>query len=218
MRKGDFIWLGIFVVIAAFLVYPQTNAIFLRLTSVHTYLMGFIKFFILASMGDWLGGRIVNGKWEKPRGAFYRSVVWGFIGMAIALMFPIYSTGVATVTKKGLLPASSYPIVAAFFISLINNLTFGFALMCCHRFTDTYIDLLVARKAKPALDEVISNLGTTNLIKFVLFKVLPFFWIPAHTITFMLPSEYRVLFAAALGIALGFFLSYPKKKSVNVTT
>jgi hypothetical protein len=42
---------------------------------------------------------------------------------------------------------------------------------------------------------------------FVLKKTIPFFWIPAHTITFLLPDAWRVLFAAILGIMLGVILA-----------
>ena len=43
---------------------------------------------------------------------------------------------------------------------------------------------------------------------FVFKKTIPFFWIPAHTITFLLPEDYQVAFAALLGIALGVILSF----------
>jgi len=43
-------------------------------------------------------------------------------------------------------------------------------------------------------------------------KTIPMFWIPAHTITFLLPSEFRVLAAAFLSIALGAILAFAKKK------
>jgi hypothetical protein len=43
-------------------------------------------------------------------------------------------------------------------------------------------------------------------------KTIPFFWYPAHTVTFLLPSEQRVLFAALLGIALGVLLALSSKK------
>jgi hypothetical protein len=42
---------------------------------------------------------------------------------------------------------------------------------------------------------------------FVFKKTLPLFWIPAHTITFLLPAEFQVLFAASLSIVLGILLS-----------
>ena len=48
---------------------------------------------------------------------------------------------------------------------------------------------------------------------FVFKKTIPFFWYPAHTITFLLPTEQRVLFAALLGIALGVLLALSSKKS-----
>jgi hypothetical protein len=46
---------------------------------------------------------------------------------------------------------------------------------------------------------------------FVFKKTIPFFWIPAHTITFLLPPDVQVLFAALLGIALGTILAVAGK-------
>jgi hypothetical protein len=43
-------------------------------------------------------------------------------------------------------------------------------------------------------------------------KTIPLFWYPAHTITFLLPAEQRVLFAALLGIVLGVLLAVSTKK------
>jgi len=43
-------------------------------------------------------------------------------------------------------------------------------------------------------------------------KTIPFFWIPAHTISFLLPAAYRTLFAALLGVALGLILTIAVKK------
>jgi len=47
---------------------------------------------------------------------------------------------------------------------------------------------------------------------FVFKKTIPFFWYPAHTITFLLPVDYQVLFAAILGIALGTILAMASLK------
>ncbi|TEB08560.1 hypothetical protein Psch_02124 [Pelotomaculum schinkii] len=213
LNIGDIIWLAILAVIAALLIYPSTHAVFVTLTTAHPYSMGFIKFFILASMGDWLGARIVTGEWVKPKGAIYKSILWGIFGMGITLSFTIFNAGVTAALANGLLPGNGYQIVSAFFTSLIMNITFGVTLMGVHRFTDTYIDLSFAGGAKPTVDEVIKNMNLDNLIKFVYAKTLPFFWVPAHTIVFMLPPVYRVLAAAALGIALGGILSFAKRKA-----
>jgi len=50
---------------------------------------------------------------------------------------------------------------------------------------------------------------------FIFKKTIPFFWIPAHTITFLLPAEFRVLFAAVLGIALGLILAIGSQKAIG---
>ncbi|MEZ6853814.1 hypothetical protein [Halodesulfovibrio aestuarii] len=42
----------------------------------------------------------------------------------------------------------------------------------------------------------------------VLKKTIPFFWIPTHTITFLLPPDLRILFAAMLGLALNVILAF----------
>jgi prepilin signal peptidase PulO-like enzyme (type II secretory pathway) len=47
----------------------------------------------------------------------------------------------------------------------------------------------------------------------VVLKTIPLFWIPVHTITFMLPPHYRVVIAAYLSIVLGVFLVYSNKKN-----
>jgi hypothetical protein len=59
------------------------------------------------------------------------------------------------------------------------------------------------------------RLGTLNWQAqwgFVFRKTIPFFWYPAHTITFLLPAEQRVLFAALLGIVLGVLLAVSVRK------
>jgi hypothetical protein len=42
---------------------------------------------------------------------------------------------------------------------------------------------------------------------FVFKKTLPCFWVPAHTITFMLPPHFQMVFAALLGVVLGVILA-----------
>jgi hypothetical protein len=47
---------------------------------------------------------------------------------------------------------------------------------------------------------------------FVFKKTIPLFWIPAHTLTFCLPQDLQVLFAAFCSVILGLFLSIAAKK------
>ena len=46
----------------------------------------------------------------------------------------------------------------------------------------------------------------------MLLRTIPLFWIPAHTVSFLLPPDYQVLYAALLGVALGLILALAGKR------
>ncbi len=214
MKKGDLLWLLGFVFFIGIIVVPTSHEIFMTFTTNHIYIGGFIKFFILATMGELLAHRITSGHWIIPLGIFYRAVIWGFLGIVIALMFNVYALGMKEVLSIGLLPYSESALAAAFFTSTVMNLTFAPAMMAFHRITDTYLDLRYAKRSKITLKEVVSHVNWESFVSFVILKTIPFFWIPAHTITFLLPPQYRVLTAAFLSIALGGILALAKKRNV----
>lgn len=215
MKKGDFVWLAVFAAIVAFLVLPGTHALFNAMTKAQPYLMGFVKFAILATMGELMASRIVTGDYKVPYGVVYRAVIWGVLGMVIVLIFGIFGGGVAAAQKSGILPGDGNAFLFAFFTSTTMNLTFAPTMMAFHRFTDTYLDL-VGEGVKPVTTKaVVSRIDWNGFVSFVLYKTVPLFWIPAHTITFMLPPEYRVLVAAMLSVALGAILGFAKKKSAT---
>lgn len=223
MRRGDFLWLAALCAVSSIMVVPATHQVFINVTKEHPYIMGFGKFAVLATMGELLAIRIAMGEWKRPAGVTYRSIVWGLIGVLIVLMFEVFSSGVAGAIAKGLLwsgaDVSSGKIWAAFWISAIMNLAFGPAFMTLHRITDTYIDLICGEKVPAGtvkLSDVIARIDWQGLVSFVVLKTIPFFWIPAHTITFLLPPEYRVLMAAYLSLALGAILAYGKRKKSKV--
>ena len=214
LNKGDYLWLLTFCGVSALLVIPATHRIFINGTQAHPYLLGFIKFMVLATLGELLAIRIVSGRWSRPHGMAYKSVLWGVFGMMIVLMFEIYLSGVGGAVKKELLfvgDGAFSAVLTAFFISALMNLTFAPAFMAVHRMTDTYIDMR-ADGQSPNWREVVAKIDWPCFIAFVVARTIPFFWIPAHTVTFLLPPEYRVLSAAYLSIALGAILSYARRK------
>jgi len=151
----------------------------------------------------------------------YRFIIWGFIGMTFALVFSLFGSGVASVMKKGaLLPAIkegsiTYTILFAFFTSTFMNLIFAPTFMAFHRITDTYIDLgngKLNEICKVKLFDVVKSIDWYGYLSFIVCKTIPFFWIPAHTVTFILPEEYRVLTAALLSIVLGAILAVSKSR------
>ncbi len=219
MRKGDFIWGLLLAGIVAFLVIPVTNEMFTNATASYPFLLGFIKFAILATMGEFLAIRIMRGTWQKPVGFIYKMFVWGILGVVIVYMFKLYSLGVIATVDSGVLPIGDGvfgSILIAFITSSVMNLTFGPMFMAAHRVSDNYIDAR-CNKQKLSVSEIISNTDWAEFIRFVLGKTIPFFWIPMHTISFLLPGDYRVLSAAFLSIALGGILAYAKgKDSVTI--
>ncbi|BEP30050.1 hypothetical protein [Helicovermis profundi] len=210
MKKGDFIWVGSLIAIILLLVVPSTHKVFISATASHPYFVGFLKFAILATMGELLAGRIVGGNYKKHNGLIAKACVWGFLGIVITLIFNIYAAGVIAAQGKGLL-LSGAPILFAFFTSAIMNLSFAPTMMAFHRFTDTFIDMKYEGK-NPNISSVAKTIDWDSFVSFVIVKTIPLFWIPAHTITFLLPAEYRVLAAAFLSIALGAILAFAKRK------
>lgn len=219
MNRGDFIWFFAFCGFTSLLIIPSTHQAFVSVTQSHPYIMGFLKFAILATMGELLAIRIVSGRWIRTVGATYKAFLWGIFGICIVLMFEVFLSGVLGAVKKGLLftgEGTLKSILTAFYTSALINVTFGPAFMAVHRMTDLYIDTMYGgNKDQITLSAIITKIDWNGFIQFVVFKTIPFFWIPAHTITFLLPPEYRVLLAAYLSIALGAILSYARRRQVE---
>jgi hypothetical protein len=213
VKKGDFIWGGILLAVLAFVIYLTTQTIFLDFTAAHRHLSSFIKFALLASMGELLAIRLKIRKWQIPKAFLYKVVLWGVFGMIIGLLMKIFADGVLGAQKSGYLPFEGSRIMYAFFTSLLNNIFFGSVFMALHKCTDAYIELRFVKKIKVnSLNQVIKEVDWDAFVNFVLLKTLPFFWIPAHTVTFSLPEGYRVIVAAMLSIVLGLLLSIKNNK------
>ncbi len=210
MKKGDIIWLALLIAVLFLMLSPLTNHAFEQATLKFPYLLGFIKFAILATMGELLALRIAKGDYTKPPGFAWRVIIWGIIGILITLMFKVFAGGVLFALDKGFLPFKGSPIAFAFFTSLLMNAFFAPTFMALHKHTDTYLELRHTNK-NVGLTDVVAAIDWQNFVSFVVLKTIPFFWIPAHTITFLLPVQYRVMVAALLSIALGLILSLSKK-------
>ena len=216
MKRNDFLWLLLLVGLFAFVAIPQTREVFIGFTTAHPYVGGFLKFAVLATMGELLAIRTLIGEWAIPKGVGYKMIVWGFLGMIIVLIFGIFAAGVGGAIDKGLLPGKGSLLAFAFLTSLIMNITFAPIMMIFHRITDTIIDLKYTDKgSRINVSYVIDKVDWGKFYSFVICKTIPFFWIPAHTLTFMLSPEYRVLMAAGLSLALGLILAFAKKKATQ---
>lgn len=214
MKKGTILWISAIAAIGAFLAVPATREIFTAVTNRHPYIMGFVKFAVLATMGELLAARLVFKKWVMVKGIIPKMCIWGVLGILIVLMFSLYTAGVHGAVEKGLLYAGEgyfAKILTALYISAIMNLTFAPVFMASHRITDVYIDK-VCSGDKSTFSSVISEIDWSGFLKFVVGRSIPLFWIPAHTITFLLPDEFKVIFAASLSIILGLILYFARHR------
>ena len=189
--------------------------------------MSFLKFAVLATLGEVIGLRIKTQKYTAPGfGILPRAVIWGALGLTIKMAFVIFATGVPYFLEKmginGALEAMKQPfsankLLVAFTISATMNLIYAPIMMTLHRITDTHIITNGGRVRcliQPiAFGKILKELDWGMQWNFVFKKTIPFFWIPAHTITFLMPADYRVLFAALLGIVLGVLLAVAGNKA-----
>jgi len=238
MKKSDFIiiLLTLFIILS-FMPFEflgnYHKAIF---NSNYWYLSSFIKFAILATLGESLGLRISKGMYNyKGFGLVPRAIVWGFLGISIKIAFVIFAIGTPAMLEKlfnvqdavASMKASSVfdafnvnlggtRILTAFAISTVMNLIFAPIFMTLHKITDIHIienkGTLSGFFTPIKFKKIFPALNWKVQWNFVFKKTIPFFWIPAQTITFLMPSEYRIIFAAILGIVLGIILSFAINK------
>jgi hypothetical protein len=231
MKKADifvFTVFGLFVGLAL-LFKREVSDVYSFITAAHPYLMAFIKFAILATFGEMLALRIKSGVYCRNEfGLFPKMIVWGLLGIWIAFAINVFAAGVpGVVDQMGMSgfaiamnePFSFEKLLSAFCISLMMNTCFAPVFMTVHKITDMHIDqhhgrlksLITPIKVK----DVISRLDWKTQWNFVFKKTIPLFWVPVHTITFILPANFRVLFAALLSVALGLILTFASLKSTE---
>jgi hypothetical protein len=230
MKKQDlFISLGVVLFLAPFFIFQDVYHGYEKANQQFPLLMAFLKFAILATFGEVLGLRIRTGKYNMPNfGILPRAVIWGFLGMWIAVAMGVFRSGVPMYLDKfqtfsGISEAmrgdfSALKLWGAFCISVMMNTTFAPVFMTLHKITDTHITqtggtLIGFFSKKIPFTQIISSINWKVQWGFVFKKTIPFFWIPAHTLTFILPPNFQVLFAAFLGVCLGVILSIAARKN-----
>lgn len=209
--KGDIIWTILLCAWLSLIIVPAFREGFIAFTERHAYVAGFIKFFILASMGDMLGGRILNGEWRKPKGFLFKAIVWGILGIFITLVFTVFFKGAEAAMVAGRLPFEGNKIAVAFFGSTIMNVTFGPMLYVYHKFADLFIEMKLEGAKNISVKSMVERIDWYGLVSFSWLKNCLFVWIPMHTLVFLLPTVYRVVASAYLSILLGILIALSKK-------
>ena len=89
---------AIIVLFALILIIPVTRNVFTSLSTAHTYIMAFINFGILATIGEIFAIRISKKVWQLPCKLTARIIIWGILGVVITLMMGMFKAGVTQLT------------------------------------------------------------------------------------------------------------------------
>ncbi len=227
MKKTDIIIIGVIIILLLpFFIFPSVLNAYEELNKAHAYILSFVKFAILATFGESLGLRLRTGVYNKKGfGLLPRALVWGFLGIIIKIAFVIFGEGAPVMLKTFGVhfpmanPAdvlkqhefSSLKLLAAFAVGTSLNLLFAPVFMAFHKITDMHImntgGTLKGFFTPIPVGQYIQDGDWLTFWNFVVKKTIPFFWIPAQTLNFMLPEGYRMLVAAIYGVILGVLLS-----------
>jgi hypothetical protein len=156
-----------------------------------------IQFAILGTLGDVVSFWIIKKRIVLPYKlniVFFKMLEWAFLAVLIKYAFVGFNGFVESLITHNYLPNLN-GLGKSFAISTSMNLQFGPLLVLLHRLLDN----LIARQN-----------NWKNIDKG--FYSLLWFWIPAHTITFILPKEFQIGLAALWSLALGIILGFYNRK------
>lgn len=176
------------------------NWFFFEFSPAYPYLSSALKFLVLGTLGEWLGGVLATrGAW-LPFSAWKflpKLAIWALLGICVKWGFSSFAFLVEVQAQRGYLPAmvlEGHPVLRAFITSVELNVFFGPAFMYLHR----------------VLDNVVDRKWNYHGMQIAIFA-LGWFWIPAHTLTFSLPENFRVIAASIFGVCLGVILGFAKR-------
>lgn len=205
--KRSNVWVDVFIgliVTGLLLAMLLNNAVVGQNNQAHPLAMAFLQFGMFSTFGELLSQRLATGSWSF-RMVVLKALLWGLIGIWIALAFPFTASGVGGLVRGGMWPAALMALSISVWANLLSG--YGLTMMLTHRWASQMID----HGMMPPW-EIFRAPDFIGWIRVVLISLVVF-WTPAHTITFLLPEVWRVLFAALLGVALGVILGFRPKSA-----
>ena len=150
-----------------------------------------VQFAILGTLGEIVSKWIIQRSFRYPFTFFqtlWKMVVWALLGVAIKYAFKGFTGYVEYLVEHRMLPQLG-KLGKAFSISALMNLQFGLFLVLAHRLLD---NIGAGQMNWKGLDKSILS--------------LLWFWIPAHTVTFLQTEDLRIGLAALWSLVLGLIL------------
>lgn len=173
---------------------------YIELVKTYPIYSAMIQFAVLGTLGDIISKWMQRGTVFIPYKfsvIFLKMLEWAFLAITIKYAFVGFQGFIDSLISHRFLPELS-SFGSAFSISVAMNLQFGLLLVILHRF----------------LDNLISQENNWKNIDKGMFSLI-WFWIPAHTITFMLDKPYQIGLAAIWSLVLGIILGYFNKNKVT---
>jgi len=165
----------------------------------HPVLSAALQFALLGTLGELLSGWLRGGRvLPCTRAQLLGKVIgWALLGVLIKAGFVMMQGAAAALLERGLLPAAlAGNPWRALLVSVVTNFFFGPQMMFFHRLCD---NVILRQRNWTGLERA--------------WWTLIWFWIPAHTITFLLPAHFQVGLAALWSVALGLILGLSSRKA-----
>lgn len=170
---------------------------YLTLVKARPIFTAMVQFAVLGTLGDMASKCLIERRFFMPFGRsilIFKMLAWALLAVCIKYAFTGFNGFVDALAAHGLLPELG-TAGRAFAISLSMNLQFGPFLVIAHRLLDNAI---AGKSNWENLDK-----GMLSLL---------WFWIPAHTVTFILPRDYQIGLAALWSVVLGLILGFYNRK------
>ena len=151
MKKSDFIVIAIIIIcLLPFFLFDSVYDAYCTANQRFPLWMAFLKFGVLATFGEMLGSRVKTGKYyHEGFGLAPKFIVWGLLGMWIALAMSVFRLGVPAFMERyaafsGISAAMTGPmswlkLLGAFCISTMMNTSFAPVFMTVHKISDMHI-------------------------------------------------------------------------------
>lgn len=173
---------------------------YIELVKAYPIYSAMVQFAILGTLGDIISKWMQRGKIFMPYKwtiIILKMIEWAVIAITIKYAFVGFQGFVDSLMAHQLVPDLG-KFGRAFTLSVTMNLQYGLLLVIFHRF----------------LDNLIARQKNWNHINKGMFSLV-WFWIPAHTVTFMLDKPYQIGLAAVWSVVLGIILGFYNRETVK---
>jgi hypothetical protein len=173
--------------------------LYVQWVSAHPLFSAAIQFAVLGTFGELLSFWIKNKSFSLPCSLLQlalKVLAWALLGVVIKYGFAGMKGFTRALLEHEMLPAfMAAGLGWAIALSCLTNIFFGPQMMLLHRVEDNLILL---------------EWNFAGLKK--AWWTLIWFWIPAHTLTFLLPKEYQIGLAALWSVMLGLIMGLSSRR------